>query len=323
VGRHRLPLDQELRALSARMRALADGSGGVITAAQARPLGAGQDAIRRLISRGEWVRARRGVYRDLRLTLPEELDRAHHQRCAALLAALAAPAVISHTSAARLLNLPLPPGGGGARAHVARRPPAATNDPLLGDVHVTDYQDADVLEIWGVHVLAGARLVLDCCDSMPADSALAVADAMLFRRLTTTDGLHAELRRRQGRPGSAIAAMVVERADPGGRSWFESMSRWWLLEAGLPRPVLQQEFTDATRRVETDLWFPAFHTVGEADGAGKYDEPGSLFAEKQREDWLRDTQQVEMVRWIPREMRSDAGRAGVVARFVRAFRRRS
>ena len=208
------------------MRALADGSGGVITAAQARPLGADQDAIRRLISRGEWARARRGVYRDLRLTLPDELDRAHHQRCAALLAALAAPAVISHTSAARLLNLPLPPGGGGARAHITRRPPAATNDPLLGDVHVTDYRDTDVLEIWGVPVLAGAR-------------------------------------------------------------------------------------------------FPEFRTVGEADGAGKYGEPGSLFAEKQREDWLRDTHEVEVVRWIPREMRGAAGRAGVVARFVRAFRRRS
>jgi hypothetical protein len=305
------------------MRALAHPVGGVITAAQARPLGADQDAIRRLLRCGEWARSRRGVYRDLRLGLPEELDQAHHQRCAALLAALAAPAVVSHMSAVRLLNLPLPPGGGGARAHVTRRPPAATNDPLLGDVHVTDYQDADIVEIHGVPVLAGARLVVDCCDCMPADSALAVADAMLFRHLTTPDALRRELDRRKGHSGTTVAAIVVERADPGGRSWFESMSRWWLLEAGLPRPVLQQEFSDATRRINTDLWFPEFRTVGEADGAGKYDEPGSLFAEKQREDWLRDTHQVEVVRWVPREMRTPRGRQEVANRFIRGFRRRS
>jgi hypothetical protein len=58
--------------------------------------------------------------------------------------------------------------------------------------------------------------------------------------------------------------------------------------------------------------------VGEADGAGKYDEPGALFAEKQREDWLRDAHPVEVVRWVPVEMRSTAGRAGVAGRFARA-----
>ncbi|MGH3614578.1 MAG: hypothetical protein ACRDRK_18710 [Pseudonocardia sp.] len=62
--------------------------------------------------------------------------------------------------------------------------------------------------------------------------------------------------------------------------------------------------------------------VGEADGAGNYDEPGSLFAEKQREDWLRDVHQVEVVRWVPREMRNPPARELVVKRFHRALARR-
>ena len=112
-------------------------------------------------------------------------DPAHHAQCAALLACLARPAVVSHLSAVRLLGLPLPPGGLDPLACITRRGPAPTNDPLLGDVHVVDYDDADVLDVAGVPVLAGARLVLDCCDVLAPDSALAVADAALARELTT------------------------------------------------------------------------------------------------------------------------------------------
>ncbi len=247
---------------------------------------------------------------------------AHHRRCAALLASLQAPAVVSHTSAARLLGIPVPPDGGSSRACVTRRPPASSNDPLLGDVHVTDYDDADVVLVDGVPVLGGARLVLDCCAVMPPDSALAVADAVLLRGMATPDDLGFELHRRVRQPGAPIAGLVVRRADHGGTNWFESMSRWWLLEAGLPRPRLQVPFTGEGMWAEVDMWFPEHRTVGEADGAGKYDEPGVLFAEKRREDWLRDQHRVEVVRWVPEEMRNPRGRERVVDRFLRAFARR-
>lgn len=103
------------------------------------------------------------------------------------------------------------------------------------------------------------------------------------------------------------------------------MSRWWLLEAGLPVPELQRCFLDGRGdvRAQVDRWFPGHRTVGEADGAGKYDEPGALFAEKRREDWLRDAHRVEVVRWVPEEMRTADARGRVVARFEQAFRRRS
>lgn len=155
---------------------------------------------------------------------------------------------------------------------------------------------------------------------MSADSALAVADAALRRGLTDADALAEAVA--TGRRLPAVARRVVERADPGGTTWFESSSRWWLLEAGLPRPRLQVPFVVDGRRAEVDLWFPEHRTVGEADGAGKYAEPGALFAEKRREDWLRDRFGVEVVRWVPEEMRSAQGRGEVVGRFRRAFARR-
>lgn len=300
------------------MKEISASQGGVVTAAQCRRLGVDDPAVRRLIAAGLWTRARHGVYADAEFE-SEIADAGHHALCAALLASLARPAVVSHLSAARLLGLPLPPGRLDQRVCVTRRLPAPSNDPLLGDVHLLDYDEADVREVAGVPVLAGARLVLDCCDVLPPESALAVADATLARRLTSTAGLRAALRARRFR--TREAELLVERADPLAESWFESISRWWLAEAGLPRPRLQVPFTDRRGRLVARVDMLIDRVVGEADGAGKYDEPGALFAEKQREDWLRDARRLEVVRWVPNEMRSPAGRAEVVARFARAAAR--
>jgi hypothetical protein len=328
MGRHRAPLGPELRELSERMRAVAAGHGGVITTALSGSVGADDAAIRRLVSSGEWCRARRGVYRDPRFAPHQRSPdaTAHHARCAVLLAALGSgAAAVSHTSAARLLDLPLPPSTADDVV-LTRRPPASANRIGAGSrVHVARFDDADVVDVAGVPVLGGARLVLDCCCVLRPESALAVADAALGRHLVTRHELSVELRRRRSRPGARLAALIVERADPLAESWFESISRWWLLEAGLPRPVLQERFADerGAVRARVDLWLPAHRTVGEADGAAKYSTPGALFAEKQREDWLRDAHRVEVVRWVPREMAGPAGRAAVAGRFHRAFARHS
>lgn len=318
MGRRRVPLSAELLELSQRMRGVAARGGGVVTAVQCHHLGADDQAIRSLMRSGTWKRERRGVYAET--AEQDSIEAAHHRQCAALLASLSGDTVISHQSAARLLALPLPPGPREPSVSITRRPPAPTNDPHLGDVHVTDYDDGDVIERNGLRVLGGARLVLDCCEVMPPDSALAVADAALRRRLATPMDLRSALHQRRGRPGTRRAALIIERADPLAESWFESMSRWWLLEAGLPRPRLQVSFRDeyGVVRARVDMLMPNGRIAGEADGAGKYADPGALFAEKQREDWLRDEHRLEVVRWVPREMRSVASRARVVGRFHRA-----
>ena len=277
MGRHPAPLTPELKLLHARMRALAQRQGGV---AQCRELGVDKAAMLRLVGGGLWTVLRRGTDGDPQFAGCRPAIRPYLQRCAALLAALDGNAVVSHHSAARLLGLPLPPGRPAHRICLTRRPPAATNDPLGGDVHVRGYSDADVVDVGGVPVLAGSQLVLDCCEHLAPDSALAIADAALFRRLTTADDLVEDAHGRRGRPHAEVALTVAQRADPGGRNWFESMSRWWLPEAGLPRPELQVCFRDDGGEVQAcaDMWFRGKHTVGEADGAGKYEVPGSTIS---------------------------------------------
>lgn len=311
------------------MRAAARAHGGVITAAQCLALGADASDIRSLLSHREWRRIRRGIYLDAHRS-PSGADSTHLHRCAAVLAGLRATGgVVSGLSAARILGLPLPPLVDGT-VSLTRRPPAPTSGPRstagIGvRVHLRPYDAADVLEVDGVPVLSGARLVLDCCATLPPDSALAVADAAVARRLTTVARLREAAQRQRGRSGADVARRVAERVDPLADNWFESSSRWWLLEAGLPRPELQVPFVDGQGvvRAKVDMLMRGAWTVGEADGAGKYDEPGALFAEKRREDWLRDTHRPEVVRWVPAEMRTPGGRRVVVDRFLRAFARRA
>ncbi len=75
--------------------------------------------------------------------------------------------------------------------------------------------------------------------------------AAVAKGLTSLDALaDAQLR---GRPGAQLARLVVARTDPLSDNWFESSSRWWLMEAGLPRPELQVPFTGPDGTVRVDL----------------------------------------------------------------------
>jgi hypothetical protein len=83
----------------------------------------------------------------------------------------------------------------------------------------------------------------------------------------------------------------------GAESPLESVSRVRLMDRGLPEPILQHEFHDARGFVaRTDMWWPQWKLVGEADGLAKYATASDLKSEKIREDRLRALG-VKVVRW--------------------------
>ena len=177
-------------------------------------------------------------------------------------------------------------------------------------MHVVDYDDADVLDVAGVPVLTRARLVLDCCDVLPPDSALAVADAALARDLTTVHRARRRAttppdpvtNRRSGRRAGRRTGPI--RSPRTGSSRAHDGGCW---KQGCPDPDCRcRSATSEVASRTVDMLIG--RVVGEADGAVKYDDPGALFAEKHREDWLRDVHRVEVVRWVPAEMRSRSGR---------------
>jgi hypothetical protein len=317
-----MPVDHDrLMMLSLRMSARAARAGGVIGAVEARALGAQDGDLRALLRAGLWVRLRRGVYGDATYR-PTCADGEHLRDAAAVLAACGGNAVVSGVSGAQLLGLPVAVRSRAETVMLTRRPPVHGNPPAGASVQVRSYDDQNVIPVDGIPVLAGPDVVLDCATRLPGPDALAVADAALRAGIVDGPSLQSALLERAGDPGARSMRRIVQLADPGAETWLESVSRWWIVDGGLPTPVLQHEFSDGYRTARTDFYFPDQRTVGEADGAGKYDVGrAALVAEKEREEWLRDAFGVEVVRWMAPDVATAGRRRMLMSRFQAAFAR--
>jgi hypothetical protein len=224
-------------------------------------------------------------------------------------------AIVSHSSAAALLRLPMPP-----------RPPQRATLTLLDDrrtsqddgwrrFHRGRTPPEQVVLSGGHPYLVPSRTVLDCVRDMHPRDALAVVDAALRRGVATGPDL-LKMRRHQRRwPGIAVADQVLRLGDGRRESWFESASAWvmssWGIPAGIPQVVVRDSHGRVVARVDV-LW-PELGLVGEADGRGKYLlEPSSnrpaeeaaaraVIDQVRREDRLRDLG-LGVLRWDPTDL---------------------
>ncbi|MGN8049887.1 hypothetical protein ACTJKO_09365 [Curtobacterium sp. 22159] len=107
------------------------------------------------------------------------------------------------------------------------------------------------------------------------------------------------------RRGSVRSRTVAAALDPGHESAGESYASIRMVELGLPRPVVQQEFRHRDGVVDrVDFWFPELGVVVEFDGKQKYSDTQMLagrtpsdavWQEKIREDRLRSLPDVRTV----------------------------
>ena len=180
-------------------------------------------------------------------------------------------AIISHASAAALLELPMPP-----------RPPQRATMTVLDDRRTSEdagwrrfhrgrTPPAHILICQGHPYLVPARTVVDCMRDMHAGDALAVLDAAIRTGLVTGQDL-LEMRQHQRHwPGITAADRIMRLGDGRRESWFESTSAWvmasWELPPGIPQVVVRDSAGRFVARVDV-LW-PELGLVGEADGRGK------------------------------------------------------
>jgi hypothetical protein len=121
-------------------------------------------------------------------------------------------------------------------------------------------------------------------------------------------------------PGTVVVREALEHVDPGSESPFESRSRGWILDAGLPSPAVAYRVAGASGAVYfADLAWPELRVLGEADGIGKYGEESAevrrrLRAERRRQRDLEDAGWT-VVRWDSTESPTT-----VTARIQRALR---
>lgn len=253
--------------------------------ARDHPLG----VVRARVRNGAWTTARPGAYVDT----PDPADRYAASRVVALarvgaaVRQLATPVVVSHGSAALLWGLPAPTSGP-VDLIQATRPSTSARD-LRRHAHRLDDGEATLLS--GVPVTTPVRTVVDCAMSLSPRSALVVADAALHAGVDR-DACLTLLSTMPGRRGAVQARAILELADDGAESPGESLARFVVLAAGLPRPETQVAVQTHLGVFWSDLGWPQWRLLAEYDGRGKYEAGGTaseaVLAEKRRQDAVEE-----------------------------------
>jgi hypothetical protein len=272
--------------------------------------GYSDNEIRRLRRNGTWTSIRRGGY--LQMDGGRSMDgRLRHELLIrSTVPGLRLPAVVSHTSAAVLLGIPLWSTHLGI-VHVTRPRPAAGGRSGSLLCHTAAISESEVMAHGDLEITTPARTITDLARTLPFEQAVVAADGALHQGLLTPDDLTAAANAVAGAPGSRAAQRVARFANGLSESVGESRSRVMMHRAGLPAPELQVEVTAADGRAlgRSDFGWHRGQLLGEFDGRLKYgrllkpgETPGdAVFDEKAREDALRDGGS-RVVRWTWAEL---------------------
>ncbi|MEP7764565.1 hypothetical protein [Sanguibacter sp. 26GB23] len=264
------------------------------------------------VASGEWTRVRRGACvatSDL-LPGPAEQERPEVSRPAgtpgppsrpehatrtawdvsripAVARQVAPDVIFTHDSAATLWGLPR--WRSPTIVHINQR--SLRSGHASQDVarHSARLDPPDVTKRSGLRVTSLERTVVDCARSSSAPSGLVVADAAL-RRGVERDALVSSLLSLGAARGVRLARAVVELADAGAESPWESVTRLVLLATGVPAPSTQVPVATRLGTFFVDMGWEHWKVALEFDGLVKYttlasgDRGRVIFDEKRRHD---------------------------------------
>ena len=278
-----------------------------------------REALRRAVRDQTMEKIRRGAYRARRDTTGDRHQDARDRAVARVVAVSSQlqHALVSHESAAllhglRLWRLP-------ERVHVvqAYRPSSASARDIAR--HRLTLADHERTAVDGVAVTSLARTVADCCVSLHPLLALVIVDHALALGLDIERAREIVTGMRDVR-GRRRALLVLDLADAGAESAWETWLRYLVLRAGLPRPTTQLRVRTPHGEFRADLGWAEFRLLAEFDGRVKYvagalgsqyDAGRALFDEKRREDHLREE------RWGVVRVTSSDGAGPALARVLR------
>jgi very-short-patch-repair endonuclease len=232
--------------------------------------------------------------------------------------------VASHATAALAHGLPLRVTDRAAEGTVhfvrARSPERRSRHSAGVQVHLGALPDHHVVRhADGLAVTSPARTVADLAGQLPAPEALMLADAALRAELGELTGTlrrsaygNPRYRDAAARPlreaaewlrGGRAARFrtLLEVADVRRESPLESFSAGQFMLAGLPRPAHQSRISTPAGDFYPDNLWEDFRLIGEADGEGKYADPGVVVKEKLRDGGFRDAG-YEVLHWPGVEM---------------------
>jgi hypothetical protein len=279
-----------------RLSGLINAQDGVVLRRQALDAGLDSEDFRELLRGRALVRLRRGAYTTSELWADLDDAGRHILCCRAVLLALDRPAVLSHTSAAAVLGLPLWDVDL-TTVHVTRADLHSARLESGVEHHSAQLDEDQIVQAHGMYVTRPARTVVDVARECGFESGVVTADAALHAGLIDRDELlrtHGEMAHWRG---ARVAGRVLSFADGRSESVGESRARVCFATVGLPKPELQYKVTlDTGKDAFLDFYFVAERTGGEFDGQLKYRVPPRagqaaveqvLWRERQREEAIR------------------------------------
>jgi hypothetical protein len=221
----------------------------------------------------DWQLRHPGILRTSRDTylpgdLPGDAASDRRRRIDAVLLGAPHTAVLSHLSAAYLWGFELPLVAEDARVHLTVPPGLRVRSRADRRIHCSVLPAAETRRIRGLTVTSPSRTWLDLAASVPPAALLAVTDQMLARGFPA-DEFPRIVGRSSGRRGIAIARSILSVADALAGSPMESVLRWLIVQAGLPRPVLQyvvRSHEDGRFLGRADMAWPEQRVIVEFDG---------------------------------------------------------
>jgi hypothetical protein len=268
------------------------------TTAELLSAGLSAGRIRRLVRDGVLVRLRSGVYAPATsvssLVRNARDDRARQSggqllRVAATLAVTGSQSAGSHRSAALVYGLGLV-GRAESVAEITKAPGDQGSYTGRRDVrvHIAALPADHVVSYHGVPLTSVPRTVIDLARTLPFAEGVAVADSALYARLTSKSELAAVIAQCPRWPGLRRAREVTAFSDARAESVLESLSRAAFHLAGLPPPDLQVWVGDDGEVIgRVDFLWRRYRTIGEADGALKYQTPARARTQLERDARLR------------------------------------
>jgi len=239
---------------------------------------------------GALARVRRGAYTATVASRGPAVDReaAALAHIEAVAAQLRSDFWFSHESAALVWGCSVV--GLSGTTHVTQEWCASRRGDRLLVRHTIKLPPEDRAVTRGLRVTTLERTAVDCAASMPGRNGLVVMDSAL-RLGAQRDLIASILAARAGGRGVRTARRVLAWADRGAESPGESLTRWALLDAGLPTPELQLVVPTQVGVFRLDLAWAEARVAVEFDGFVKYSgglgpAPDVLFAEKRRQDAL-------------------------------------
>ena len=155
-------------------------------------------------------------------------------------------------------------------------------------VHVAALPADHVVSYRGVLLTSVPRTVIDLARTLPFAEGVAVADSALHAGLTSKGELAAVIADCPRWRGLRRAREVTAFSDARSESVLESLSRAVFHQAGLPPPDLQVWVGDDEEVIgRVDFLWRRYRTIGEADGALKYQNPARARAQLERDARLR------------------------------------